>query len=108
MQMSRHQMWSLKSLPRYHTSSLSAKNLISAASGETVQGETNVQTVIQMLLVWGWYLVLTYQTQKRFFGMSLKGGAASTVLRDGTQRSWCTYPVAYPLWGQQEKCFSHV
>jgi len=47
---------------------------------ETVQGETNVKAIIQILLVWGWYLVLTYQTAKSFSGMSLEGEAAFTVL----------------------------
>lgn len=51
MQMSRHQMWSFKNLPRYCTCSSSVRNLISAAARETVQGETNVKAIIQMVLV---------------------------------------------------------
>lgn len=89
--MSRHQMWSFKNLPRYCTCFLSVRNLISAATRETVQGETNVKAIIHMLLVWGWCLVLTYETAKRFFGMSLEGGAASTVLWDRTQRPQCKH-----------------
>lgn len=72
MQMSRHQMWSFKNLPGYRTCSLSARNLISAAARETVQGETNVKAITQMRLVWGRYLLLTYRTAKRLFGMSLE------------------------------------
>lgn len=89
--MSRHQMWSFKNIPKYGLGSLCAGNLISAVARETVHGETNVKDIIQMLLVWGLYLVLNYQTAKEFFGMSLEGGPASTVLRDRTQRPRCKH-----------------
>lgn len=69
-----------KNLPRYHTCALSVRNPVSAATRETVQGGTNVKAIVQILLLWNGYLLLTSQTAKRFFGMSLGGGPASTIL----------------------------
>lgn len=84
-------MQSSKNLSRYHTCAFSARNPVSAASRETVQGDTSVKAVVQILLLWGGYLVLASQTAKRFLGVSLGRGPASTILRDGTQRPQCKH-----------------
>lgn len=76
-------MQSSKNLSRYHTSAFSARNPVSTATRETVQGDTNIKAIVQILLLLDRCLVLTSQTAKRFFGVGLGRGHASTILRVG-------------------------
>lgn len=58
-QMPGHLMQSSENLLRYHTWASSARSPVSAATRETVQGDTDVKAIAQMLLLRAGYLVLT-------------------------------------------------